>query len=142
MKVVINKVTASVVGLIMLVGLCVPSVMVQSLAPTPTHSTEITMTPTSTKIPSASLGNVGRGSLLFMTLGCQSCHGYGGMNPTGHKRTVIVDPAYLATKTDAELVSIIRKGFNPPYYMKSYRRGVSSQQMSDLLAWLRSHKKR
>jgi mono/diheme cytochrome c family protein len=135
-----KRVFAKIFVVMILVGMAAPPVVAQPMAGT------ASVTPTSTsdataQAPSASKGNKERGSLYFMTFGCQSCHGYDGRNPTGHKRTVIVDPKYLASKTDDELASIIRKGFRPPYYMKAYRKTISQQQMSDLLAWMRSHKR-
>ncbi|MBX3086221.1 MAG: cytochrome c [Anaerolineae bacterium] len=117
---------------------------------TPTASTTATPSATSatpaatrsSKEPSASQGKAERGAMYFMQFGCQSCHGSNGINPTGRHRIVIVDPKYLATKTDAEIVEVIRKGSAPPFYMRSYGRTISNQKLSDLLAWLRSHEKK
>lgn len=89
---------------------------------------------------SASQGDAVRGMMVFASLGCPGCHGSTGTLPVGTNRVSIVAPAYLASKSDAQLIAIIHQGFPAPQFMRAYRGLITPQAMSDLLAWLRSHK--
>ncbi len=87
--------------------------------------------------PSADRGDAANGALLFQSW-CTNCHGSDGTNPVGSEHIVIVDPAFQASMTDAELIDAISQGFPKPDDMPAFREILSSQEMSDVLAWLRS----
>jgi mono/diheme cytochrome c family protein len=91
--------------------------------------------------PAADHGDPINGVSLYHTW-CENCHGAGGTNEVGPQRIVIVDPAFLASKDDAQLVDIISQGFPRPDNMPAFREILSSQEMSDVLAWLRSFEPR
>jgi quinol---cytochrome c reductase cytochrome c subunit, bacillus type len=89
------------------------------------------------KPPSADQGDSTNGAALY-TAWCENCHGAGGTNAMGPDKIVIVEPAFLASKTDAQLIDVISTGFPKPDDMPAFREILSAQEMSDLLAWLRS----
>ena len=60
------------------------------------------------------------------------------MTAVGANALVIVDPAFLEGVADDHLVEIISAGFTPPNDMPAFREILSSQEISDLLAWLRT----
>jgi mono/diheme cytochrome c family protein len=87
--------------------------------------------------PSADQGNPVNGGVLY-TDWCANCHGPDGTTAVGPNAIVIVDPAFLAGVVDAQLVEVISAGFPPPNDMPAFREILSSQEISDLLSWLRS----
>ncbi len=87
--------------------------------------------------PSAKQGESTKGAALYKSW-CQNCHGSGGTKAVGKQQTVIADPKFLASMTDAQLVEVLGKGFPKPDNMPAFREILSAQDMSDLLAWLRS----
>ena len=87
--------------------------------------------------PSADRGDAASGAGLFHSW-CINCHGSDGTNPVGPEHIVIVDPAFQASKTDAQLIDAISQGFPKPDDMPAFREILSSQEMSDVLAWLRT----
>jgi mono/diheme cytochrome c family protein len=91
---------------------------------------------------SAAQGNAAKGAINFTIFGCTSCHAQDGSIPMGADRVVIINPVWLATKTDAQLAAIIGQGFTKPAFMPPYHTRISQPQMDDLLAWLRSHQKK
>lgn len=69
---------------------------------------------------------------------CESCHGPDGKG--GHKAGSIVNPWYLSLTSDQSIRTLIiagRTDFGHPYW-RSYvaSQSLSSQQVSDLVAWL------
>lgn len=87
--------------------------------------------------PSADRGDSANGAVLF-TDWCTNCHGPDGTTPSGSRGLVIIDPAYLASVNDDHLIEVISTGFPKPNDMPAFREILSSQEISDLLAWLRS----
>ena len=87
--------------------------------------------------PSADRGDAANGAVLFHSW-CTNCHGGDGTNPVGSENIVIVDPAFQASMTDAQLIDAISQGFPKPDDMPAFREILSSQEMSDVLAWLRT----
>lgn len=87
--------------------------------------------------PSAAQGDSINGAVVF-TDWCANCHGTDGTTVVGRNALVIVDPAYLAGVTEEHLVEVISAGFPPPDEMPEFREILSSQEMSDLLAWLQT----
>ena len=87
--------------------------------------------------PSADQGDPANGEALFQSW-CTNCHGSDGTNPVGPEHIVIVDPAFEASMTDAQLIDAISQGFPKPDDMPAFREILSSQEMSDVLAWLRT----
>ncbi len=87
--------------------------------------------------PSADRGNAANGAVLFQSW-CANCHGSDGTTQKGPKNTVIVAPAFQASMTDAQLIDAISQGFPKPDDMPAFREILSSQDMSDVLAWLRT----
>lgn len=90
---------------------------------------------------SAAKGNAERGSLYFNTFACSSCHGQDGGLPMGPQHIAVIDPNWLKTMSDSQIALIIYQGFTKPF-MRPYRGVISTEQMNDLLAWLRSHQRR
>jgi mono/diheme cytochrome c family protein len=86
--------------------------------------------------PSASLGDVVRGAEIYDAW-CANCHGPDGTNPLGEKDIVIVDVAYLEGTTDEIMVEAIQTGFPNPNKMPAFRTILDSQEISDVLAWMR-----
>ena len=87
--------------------------------------------------PSAERGDSANGAVLFQSW-CANCHGSDGTNPAGPEHIVIVDPVFQGSMTDAELIDAISQGFPKPDDMTAFREILSSQEMSDVLAWLRT----
>ena len=87
--------------------------------------------------PSSNQGDPANGAVLY-TDWCANCHGPDGMTAVGANALVIVDPAFLEGVTDDHLVEIISAGFPLPNDMPAFREILSSQEISDLLAWLRT----
>jgi menaquinol-cytochrome c reductase cytochrome b/c subunit len=87
--------------------------------------------------PSSDQGDPTNGAILY-TDWCANCHGPDGTTALGPEALVIVEPLYLAGVTDEHLVEVISAGFPPPNDMPAFREILSSQEISDLLAWLRS----
>lgn len=87
--------------------------------------------------PSSEHGDPSNGAILY-TDWCANCHGPNGMTAVGPNALIIVNSDYLASVTDDHLVEVISAGFPPPNDMPAFREILSSQEISDLLAWLRS----
>ncbi len=87
--------------------------------------------------PSADQGDAANGAVLFKDW-CANCHASDGKRPVGPNSIVVVDPEYLSGVSDDHLVEAISAGFPPPNEMPAFREILSSQEISDLLAWLRS----
>jgi quinol---cytochrome c reductase cytochrome c subunit, bacillus type len=87
--------------------------------------------------PSADRGDPANGAALFHSW-CTNCHGSDGTNPVGPDHIITVDPAFQASMTDAQLIDAISQGFPKPDEMPAFREILSSQEMSDVLAWLRT----
>lgn len=87
--------------------------------------------------PSADQGDSTNGAVLF-TDWCANCHGPDGTTAVGSDALIIVAPSYLSQATDEHLVEVISSGFPEPDDMPTFRELLSSQEISDLLAWLRS----
>lgn len=87
--------------------------------------------------PSSDQGDVANGAILY-TDWCANCHGPDGTTAVGPNALVLVSVAYLTAATDEHLVEIISSGFPPPDDMPAFREILSSQEISDLLAWLRA----
>lgn len=97
----------------------------------------------------AGTGDVQRGQKAFVT-DCASCHGVdGGGLPAKdaqakHSYGSIVDPSYLALVSDQNLRTTIIAGL-PDEGMPDWRGGASShplsdQEITDIVAWLASHR--
>lgn len=87
--------------------------------------------------PSAEQGDVSRGAVIYADW-CANCHGPEGKTLVGPNSIFIVDPAYLAEASDEHLIEAISAGYPAPYNMPAFREILSSQEISDLLAWNRS----
>ena len=102
-----------------------------------------TVTPT-TALPaySAPLGNAAAGAAAFATY-CASCQGVEGKG--GEKAGSIVDPAYLGMVSDQYLRTIVIAGRNdlgcPDFQNRVPGKAMSEQEVSDVTAWLVSHRK-
>lgn len=96
------------------------------------------------KVPSrteSAAGNVQRGAEAFRTF-CSSCHGAAG---TGGKTPgSIVDPSLLALLTDQDLRTLVIVGLPqfgaPDWRNDSPGHPMTVQQISDVVAWLASHR--
>lgn len=87
--------------------------------------------------PSVEQGDVANGAILYRDW-CANCHGSSGTTQVGLNNIVIVDPQYLASVSDEHLIEAISAGYPPPDDMPAFREILSSQEISDLLAWNRS----
>ena len=87
--------------------------------------------------PSAAQGSVARGAQIYADW-CANCHGGDGTTAVGPNGIFIVDPEYLAVTSDEHLIEAISAGYPAPYNMPAFREILSSQEISDLLAWNRS----
>jgi mono/diheme cytochrome c family protein len=86
-------------------------------------------------------GDAQRGAAAYRTY-CSSCHGAGGHG--GSKASSIVDGSYLALTSDQQLRTIVITG-RPELGAPDWRRDVegkpmSSQDISDVVAWLASQR--
>lgn len=86
-------------------------------------------------------GDASRGATVYETY-CSSCHGAAGKG--GPKASSIVDPSFLALLTDQELRTIVIVG-RPDLGAPDWRNNVpgkpmSSQEISDVVAWLASQR--
>ena len=111
-----------------------PPVVAAYVPPTPRPKP--TDVPGASGIASADTGDQGNGVLLFKSW-CANCHGPDAKKPIGPQKVIIVDPAFLKSKSDADLVDILNKGFPKPDDMPAFKDILATQDMSDLLAWLR-----
>jgi cytochrome c oxidase cbb3-type subunit 3/ubiquinol-cytochrome c reductase cytochrome c subunit len=91
-------------------------------------------------------GNPTQGQKAFATY-CAQCHGAdasGGKAPNGEHLGSLVDPAYLALISDQGLRSIILAGRTEQgtHDWRSYSPGhsMSDQEITDVIAWLTSHR--
>ena len=91
--------------------------------------------------PSADRGDAENGATLFHSW-CINCHGSDGTNSVGPEGVVVVDPTFQASMTDAQLIDAISQGFPKPDDMPAFREILSSQEMSDVLAWLRTFRQK
>jgi cytochrome c oxidase cbb3-type subunit 3/ubiquinol-cytochrome c reductase cytochrome c subunit len=101
----------------------------------------------------AAPGNPAQGQQAFTTF-CARCHGAdgtGGKSPHGESLGSLVDPAYLALVSDQGLRSIILAGQTEQdaHDWRSYSASpgapaipipMSDQQVTDVVAWLTSHR--
>jgi len=92
---------------------------------------------------SSAAGDTSRGSEVYATY-CSSCHGAGGRG--GQKAGSIVDGSFLALLNDQELRTIVIAG-RPELGAPDWRGNVpgkpmSAQDVSDVVAWLASHRPR
>ena len=92
---------------------------------------------------SSTAGDTSRGSEVYATY-CSSCHGAGGRG--GQKAGSIVDGSFLALLNDQELRTIVIAG-RPELGAPDWRGNVpgkpmSAQDVSDVVAWLASHRPR
>ena len=97
------------------------------------------------KLPpySAQLGDVKRGAAAYQTY-CVNCHGAEGKG--GEKGGSVVDPSYLALVSDQGLRTAVIAG-RADLGMPDWRGYVAGhpmkyEEISDLLAWLASHRKK
>ena len=86
-------------------------------------------------------GDAARGAAVYETF-CASCHGAGGKG--GVKASSIVEPSFLALLTDQELRTLVIVG-RPDLGAPDWRNNVpgktmSSQEISDVVAWLASQR--
>ena len=82
-------------------------------------------------------GDASRGAAVYETF-CSSCHGAAGKG--GSKARSVVDPSFLALLTDQELRTLVIVG-RPDLGAPDWRNNVpgkamSSQEISDVVAWL------
>jgi cytochrome c oxidase cbb3-type subunit III len=89
---------------------------------------------------SAPVGDVNRGATAYNTY-CAKCHGAEGK---GNKAGSVVDSDYLRLVTDQYLRTVIIVG-RPELGMPNYQQDepgkpMSSEEISDLVAWLASHR--
>jgi cytochrome c oxidase cbb3-type subunit 3/ubiquinol-cytochrome c reductase cytochrome c subunit len=93
-------------------------------------------------------GNPAQGHQAFTTF-CARCHGAdgsGGRSSRGEALGSLVDPAYLALVSDQGLRSIILAGqfgqdaHDWRFYSTSGTPAMSIQQVTDVVAWLASHR--
>ena len=97
----------------------------------------VTPPPYSSRTP----GDPRRGAEAYRTY-CSSCHGVDGRG--GSKASSIVDGAYLALVSDQELRTIVIAG-RPELGAPDWRgdvegRPMSAEEISDVVAWLSSHR--
>jgi mono/diheme cytochrome c family protein len=87
-------------------------------------------------------GNVAAGRVTFQRV-CASCHGAAGDGKGGSARGSVVDPAFLALVSNQSLRSTVifgRTDLGMPNWA-GYRTGpLSEQDVTDLVAWLASHR--
>jgi mono/diheme cytochrome c family protein len=88
-----------------------------------------------------SAGDAQRGELAYKTY-CESCHGPGGKG--GHKGSPITDDSFLALVSDQGLRTIVITG-RPELGAPDWRanvpgRPMSNQEVTDVVAWLASHR--
>ena len=86
-------------------------------------------------------GNPRRGAEAYRIY-CSSCHGVDGRG--GNKASSIVDGAYLALVSEQELRTIVIAG-RPELGAPDWRgdvegRPMSAEEVSDVVAWLSSHR--
>jgi len=103
----------------------------------PDALSDTTLPPHATQAP----GDPQRGADAYRTY-CSSCHGEGGRG--GNKTSSIVDGSYLALVSDQELRTIVIAG-RPELGSPDWRCDVpghpmSAQDISDVVAWLSSHR--
>jgi cytochrome c oxidase cbb3-type subunit III len=89
---------------------------------------------------SAPIGDAGRGATAYSTY-CEKCHGSEGK---GGKAGSVVDPDYLHLVSDQYLRTVIIAG-RPELGMTNYQQNesgkpMSPQDISDVVAWLVSHR--
>lgn len=92
----------------------------------------------------ADLGSIEAGKTAYATY-CASCHGADGMgDPAGEKGHAILDPNYLALVSNQSLRTTLivgRKDFGMPDYTGYVEaKTMSSQEISDVVAWMASHR--
>ncbi len=89
---------------------------------------------------SAPPGDVRRGAQVF-SMNCASCHGVEG---TGGKAGSVVDTAYLNLVTDQYLRTLVIAGRpevgHPNWHEAAGGQPMSDQDVSDVVAWLISHR--
>ena len=90
-----------------------------------------------------STGDAQRGEAAYKTY-CESCHGPGGGG--GHKGSAITDDSFLALVSDQALRTIVITG-RPELGAPDWRGNVqgkpmSEQEVTDVVAWLASHRVR
>ena len=88
-----------------------------------------------------SAGDAQRGEVAYKTY-CESCHGPGGKG--GHKGSPITDDSFLALVSDQGLRTIVITG-RPELEAPDWRgnlpgRAMSDQEVTDVVAWLASHR--
>lgn len=90
---------------------------------------------------SAPLGSAEQGAAAFATY-CASCHGADG---NGGKAGSVVHPAYLGLVSDQYLRTIVIAGRNdlgcPDFLSRVPGKPMSEAEISDVVAWLVSHRK-
>jgi mono/diheme cytochrome c family protein len=90
----------------------------------------------------SSPGDPGRGAVVYQTY-CAQCHGKNGTG--GPKGGAVVEPDYLALVSDQALRTAIIAGRSdlgmPDWRGNVSGRPMSSQEISDVVAWLASHRK-
>lgn len=114
--------------------------VVEYVPPTPVSSSS-SVAELNSAPPSADQGVAARGPALFSAW-CANCHGSDGTKAVGPNQIIIVAPAFLVTKQDADLVNTIYQGFPKPNKMPAFRTILKSQDISDLLAWMRTFQKK
>ncbi|HME72778.1 MAG TPA: cytochrome c [Myxococcota bacterium] len=88
----------------------------------------------------APLGDPGRGASVYAAA-CASCHGAEGHG--GAKGHDIVDPTYLALVSDQALRTAViagRTDLGMPDWRGKHGTPLSSEQVSDLVAWMAAHR--
>lgn len=88
-----------------------------------------------------STGDAQRGGVVYQTY-CESCHGPGGAG--GRKGSAITDDSFLALVSDQGLRTIVITG-RPELGAPDWRgdlpgRPMSDQEITDVVAWLASHR--
>jgi mono/diheme cytochrome c family protein len=109
------------------------------------HPQEFEPVPLAPDVPlppySAPLGDSKAGGAVFHTY-CASCHGEEGTG--GAKAGSIVDPSFLALTSDQSLRTTVIAGRDdegsPDYRNDSPGHPMTSQEISDVVAWLSSHR--
>ncbi len=96
-----------------------------------------TSAPVSAAAAASGPGDVTNGGKLYQSW-CARCHGSDGSKPVGTDKVVIIDPKFLSVTDDAKIISAIQQGFKAPNKMPSFAGILSAQDISDLIAWLRS----
>lgn len=88
-------------------------------------------------------GDSQRGAVTYTTY-CAQCHGADGSG--GPKGGSVTDPAYLALVSDQALRTVVIAGRSdlgkPDWRMNLPGRPMSPQEISDVVAWLVSHRER